>query len=76
MKVIITIVKSLEDSGLLMKAVTKTIENETKEQNVACLSTLLDPLGANLLSDFEKAMYYQNEPQFKGVVISIIAITK
>ena len=48
MKVIITIVKSLEDSGLLMKAATKTIENETKEQNVACLSTLLDPLGANL----------------------------
>ena len=29
---IIKIVKSLEDSGLLLKAVTETVQNEVKEQ--------------------------------------------
>ena len=32
MKDIIEIVKSLEDSGLLLKGVSKTIQNESKEQ--------------------------------------------
>ena len=32
MKDIISIVKSLEDSGLLLKGVSKTIQDETKEQ--------------------------------------------
>ena len=33
MKDIIEIVKSLEDSGLLLKGVSKTIQHEAKEQN-------------------------------------------
>ena len=33
-EVIMKIVKSLEDSGLLIKGVTQTIENEKKEQRV------------------------------------------
>ena len=32
MEDIIKIVKSLEDSGLLLKAVTETVQNEVKEQ--------------------------------------------
>ena len=51
---IIDIVKSLEDSGLLLKGVSETIQNETKEQKVGFLSMfsmLLCELGANLLGD-------------------------
>ena len=33
MKDIIKIVKSLEDSGLLLKGVTEAVQNEVKEQN-------------------------------------------
>ena len=43
------IVKSLEDSSLLIKDVTQTIEIETKEQRGGFLSMLLGTLGAGLL---------------------------
>ena len=43
------IVQALEDSNILLKGVTKTIENETKEQKGGLLSMLLGTLGANLL---------------------------
>ena len=33
MKKIIRVVKSLENSGLLLKGVSETIQNEAKEQN-------------------------------------------
>ena len=39
MEDIIKIVKSLEDSGLLLKGVTETIQNEAKEQKGGFLST-------------------------------------
>ena len=45
------IIKSLEDSGILLKGVTKTIENETKEQKRGFLSMLLGILGASLLGN-------------------------
>ena len=45
---IIKIVKSLEDSGLLLKGVTETIQNEVKEQKGGFLSMLLGTLGAKL----------------------------
>ena len=48
---IIKIVKSLEDSGLLLKGVTETIQNEVKEQKGGFLSMLLGTLGANLLGN-------------------------
>ena len=40
------IVKSLEDSGVLLKGVTETIEHEAKEQRGGFLSMLLGTLGA------------------------------
>ena len=48
---IIKIVKSLEDSGLLLKGVTKTVQNEVKEQKRGFLSTLLGTLSASLLGN-------------------------
>ena len=49
---VIKIVKSLEDSGLLLKGVTETIQNEVKKQKGGFLSTLLGILGASLLEIF------------------------
>ena len=48
---ILKIVKSLEDSGVLLKGVTETIQNEAKEQRGGFLSMLLGTLGASLLGD-------------------------
>ena len=48
---ILKIVKSLEDSGVLVKDVSKTIQNEAKEQRGGFLSMLLGTLGASLLGD-------------------------
>ena len=46
---IIKIVKSLEDSGLLLKGVTETVQNEVKEQKGRFLSMLLGTLGNNII---------------------------
>ena len=43
------IIEALENSGILLKGVSKTIENETKEQRGGFLSMLLGALGASLL---------------------------
>ena len=51
MKDIIKIVKSLEDSGLLLKAVTETVQNEVKEQKGGFISMLLGTLGSGLLGN-------------------------
>ena len=51
MEDIIEIVKSLEDSGLLLKGVTETVQNEVKEQKGGFLSMLLDTLGPSLLGN-------------------------
>ena len=45
------IVQTLEDSNILLKGVTKTIKNETKEQKGGFLSMLLGSLGASLLGN-------------------------
>ena len=45
------IIKALENSGILLKGVSKAIKNETKEQKGAFLSMLLGTLGASLLGD-------------------------
>ena len=50
-KDIIKIVKSLEDSGLLLKGVTETVQHEVKERKGGFLSMLLDTLGASLLGN-------------------------
>ena len=51
MKDIMKIIKALENSGILLKGVSKTIENETKEQRGGFLSMLLGILGASLLGN-------------------------
>ena len=51
MEDIMKIVKSLEDSGLLSKGVSETIQNEGKEQKARFFSMLLGALGANLLGN-------------------------
>ena len=48
---ILKIVKSLEDSGVLLKGVSEKIQNEAKKQRGGFLSMLLGTLGASLLGD-------------------------
>ena len=48
---ILKIVKSLEDSGILLTGVSETIEHEAKEQRGGFLSMLLGILEASLLGD-------------------------
>ena len=48
---IMKIIEALENSGILLKGVTKTIENETKEQRGGFLSMLLGTLEASLLGN-------------------------
>ena len=56
---IMKIIEALENSGILLKGVSKTIKNETKEQRGGFLSMLLGTLGASLLGNLltgEKGM--------------------
>ena len=46
---IMKIVKSLEESGLLIKGISETIKNETKEQKGGSLPMLLGTLAASML---------------------------
>ena len=48
---IMKIIQGLKDSNILLKGVTKTIKNETKEQKGGFLSMLLGTLGASLLGN-------------------------
>ena len=45
---IMKIIEALENSGILLKGLTKTIENETKEQRGGFLGMLLGTLGVSL----------------------------
>ena len=48
---IMKIVQALENSNILLKGVTETIKNETKEQKGGFLTMLLAALGASLLGN-------------------------
>ena len=48
---VLKIVKSLEDSGVLLKGVSETIQHEAKEQRGGFLGMLLGTLGASLFGD-------------------------
>ena len=48
---IMKIIQALEDSDILLKGVTKTIKNETKQQKGGFLSMLLGTLGAGFLGN-------------------------
>ena len=64
----VKIVKSLEDSGLLLKGITETIQNEVKEQKGGFLSMLLGTLGASLLGNFLKSERVYRAGKGKGIV--------
>ena len=51
MEDILKIVKSFEDSGILLKGVSETIKNEAKKQKGGFLSMLLGTFGASLLGN-------------------------
>ena len=57
---IMKIIEALENSGILLQGVSKTIENETKEQRGVFLSMLLGTLGASLLGNLLKKRYYKS----------------
>ena len=65
----VKIVKSLEDTGLLIKGFTETVQNEVKEQKGGFLSTLLGTLGASLLGDLLIGKGIYRAGKGKGVVI-------
>ena len=51
MQDLLKIVKSLDDSGLILDGITETVKNKVKEQKGGFLSMLLGTLGASLLGD-------------------------
>ena len=65
---IMKIVQALEDSNILLKGVTKTIKNETKEQKGGFLIMLLGTLGASLLGNLlaEKGIVRASSGNEKG----------
>ena len=58
MNYIMKIVQTLEDSNILLKRITKIIQNETKEQKGGFLGMLLGTLEASLLGNMLKE--YEN----------------
>ena len=55
MQDLLKIIKSLEDSGILLNGVTETVKNQVKEQQGGFLSMLLGTLGASWLGDLLRA---------------------
>ena len=51
MRDIMKIVKTFEESGLLIESVSETIQSETKEQKSRFLGILLGTFGASLLGN-------------------------
>ena len=71
---VMKIVQALEDSSILLKGVTETIKNETKEQKRGFLSILLGTLRASLLGNLltgkgiERADSGYRSKKRKGIV--------
>ena len=65
---IINIVKSIQDSSLLLKGVTETVQNEVKEQKRGFFSALLGTLGASLLGDLLTSKGVYRAGKGKGVL--------
>ena len=65
---IMKILQALEDSNILLKGVTKTIKNETKEQKGGFSSILFSTLGASLLGNMlaEKGIVRAGSGNKKG----------
>ena len=62
--------KSLQDSDLLLKRLTETVQNEIKEQKGGFLSMLLGTLGASLLGNLltGKGIYRARKGKGRGVL--------
>ena len=65
---VMKIVQALEDSNILLKRVTKTIEDETKEQKGRFLSMLLGTLGVTLLGNLLSGKGIERAGSGKGIV--------
>ena len=63
-------IKSLENSGLLLKGVSETVQNEVKEQKGGFLSMLLGTLDASLLGNLltGKGVYRAGKGKGKGIL--------
>ena len=68
MQDIIKIIKELENSDILLKGVSKTIENEIKEQRGGFLSMLLGTLAASLLGNLLTGKGIIRAGEGKGIV--------
>ena len=66
---IIKIVKSLDDSGLLLERAPKSVQNEVKEQKGGFLSMLLGTLGASLLENLLTGNGIYRARKGKGVLM-------
>ena len=67
MEDLIKIVKSLEDSGLLLKGVTESVQNEVKEKKGGFHSMLLGTLGASLLGNLLTGKGIHGAGKGKGI---------
>ena len=67
MEDIMKIIKSLEDSGLLLKGVTETVQNEVKEQKGGFLRMLLGTLGASLLGSILEGKGINRAEKARGI---------
>ena len=67
MEDIIKIVKSLEDSDLLLKGVTETVQNEVTEKKQGFLTMLLGTLGATLLGNILTGQGVKTTSQGQGI---------
>ena len=67
MEGIIKIVKSLEDSGLLLKDVPETVQNEVEEQKGRFLSMLLGTLVASYLGNLLTGKGIYRARKSKGI---------
>ena len=63
----IEVVKSLEDSSLLLKGVTKTVQNKVKEQKGGFISMLLETLGVSLLGNLLTGKRIYKAGKGKGI---------
>ena len=63
----IEVVKSLEDSGLLLKGDTKTVQNKVKEQKGGFISMLLETLGVSLLGNLLTGKRIYKAGKGKGI---------
>ena len=68
MNIIMKIVQALKDSNILLKGVTKKIENETKEQKGGFLSMLLYTMVASLLGNVLSGKRATPKIQGRGIV--------